>query len=66
MVAVGYGLRRKLNASQLQEIGGDNVILIQKPKRIRGIVKKIKKAVCSKLRRYLFKARVHPIFSGTT
>ena len=48
MVAVGYGVPGKLNTTQLQEIAGDNVIPVPKPRQIRRMVGKIKKAVCRK------------------
>lgn len=48
MVAVGYGVASKLNVSQLQDIADDNFIKVPRPSRIKRMVKKIKKAVCSK------------------
>lgn len=52
MVAIGYGVPSKLNMTQLEEIAGDNVIKVSKPRRIKKLVKKIKKMVCSKYRNY--------------
>ena len=40
MVAVGYGMPSKINMTQLQEIAGDNVIKVGKPRRIVRMVKK--------------------------
>ena len=48
MVAVGYGVPSRINMTQLREIGGDNVVKITRPQRIKRWVKKIKKMVCSK------------------
>lgn len=48
MVAVGYGVPSKLNMTQLQEIAGDNAILVPRPRQIRKMVGKIKKVVCRK------------------
>ena len=52
MVAIGYGVPSKLNMTQLGEIAGDNVIKVSKPRRIKRMVKKIKKMVCSKYRNH--------------
>ena len=49
MVAVGYGVPNRLNISQLQEIAGENVIPILKPREITRMAKKIRKVVCGKL-----------------
>ena len=48
MVAVGYGLPRKLNMTQLREIAGDNVAKVSRPNKVTRLVKKVKKMVCRK------------------
>lgn len=50
MVAVGYGVPRKLNMTQLREIASDNVVKVKRPDRITRsrVVREIKNMVCSK------------------
>jgi len=49
MVAVGYGVPRKLNMTQLREIASDNVVKVKRPNRITRsrVVRKIKNMVCN-------------------
>jgi len=49
MVAVGYGVPKKLNVSQLHDIAGENVIPIPRPRQITRMAKQIKNVVCRKL-----------------
>ena len=46
------------NRTQLEEIAGDNVVIIQRPRKINNYIRKIKKVVCG--RAHLFDDRQQP------
>lgn len=47
IVAVGYGVSRKINMTQLQEIAGDNAIKVNNPRQIEKLIGPIQESVCA-------------------
>lgn len=52
-MAVGYGVNIKINRTVLEEIGGDNVLVMDSELGYRSYVSQVKEMVCSKFR-YIF------------
>lgn len=52
-MAVGYGVNIKINRTVLEEIGGDNVLVMDSELGYRSYVSQVKGMVCSKFR-YIF------------
>ena len=53
MVAVGYGVNIKINRTVLEEIGGDNVLVMDSELGYGSYVSQVKEMVCGKFR-YIF------------
>ena len=53
MVAVGYGVNTKINKTVLEEIGGDNVLVMDSELGYGSYVSQVKEMVCGKFR-YIF------------
>ena len=55
MVAVGYGVNIKINRTVLEEIGGDNVLVMDSELGYGSYVSQVKEMVCGKFRYIFFK-----------
>ena len=62
MVAVGYGVNIKINRTVLEEIGGDNVLVMDSELGYGSYVSKVKEMVCGKFR-YIFSKILNLLFS---
>lgn len=61
-MAVGYGVNIKINRTVLEEIGGDNVLVMDSELGYRSYVSQVKEMVCSKFR-YIFLRILSLLFS---
>ena len=61
-MAVGYGVNIKINRTVLEEIGGDNVLVMDSELGYRSYVSQVKEMVCSKFR-YIFSKILNLLFS---
>lgn len=55
MVAVGYGVNIKINRTVLEEIGGDNVLVMDSELGYGSYVSQVKEMVCGEFRYIFFK-----------
>lgn len=62
MVAVGYGVNIKINRTVLEEIGGDNVLVMDSELGYGSYVSQVKEMVCGKFR-YNFSKILNLLFS---
>lgn len=62
MVAVGYGVNTKINRTVLEEIGGDNVLVMDSELGYGSYVSQVKEMVCGKFR-YIFSRILSLLFS---
>lgn len=64
MVAVGYGVNIKINRTVLEEIGGENVLVMDKESELGygSYVSQVKEMACSKFR-YIFSEILNLLFS---
>lgn len=61
-MAVGYGVNIKINRTVLEEIGGDNVLVMDSELGYRSYVSQVIEMVCSKFR-YIFLRILSLLFS---
>lgn len=61
MVAVGYGVNNKINRTVLEEIGGDNVLVMDSELGYGSYVSQVKEMVCGKFS-YIF-SKIQSLFS---